>query len=402
MENNGGLMKYDFETLIDRKRTSSKWKNMLDYNSNVPKDIIPFSTADMEFKNPPEIVDAIKDYVDNTILGYSYMNEDFIQAFVAWMKRRHCYEVSPLSLVCTSGVVTSLFTAIKAFTKKGDGVVIMPPVYGPFYFAVNRTERTLLECNLLNENAYYAIDFEKLEEIFKSEKAKALIFCSPHNPVGRVWKKDELKRLTELCLKYDIFIIADEIHHDIVMKENTHTVLETVDERLKERIITCTSLSKTFNLAGLGLSISVIPNKKNREKFSEELEKIPQHINLGLSYKAYEVAYKMCDEWLNEALNVISDNLHFAVNYIKENIPSLKTYYPEGTYLLWIDFSSLNFSDERLESFLKNEAYLFLTQGYVFGIEAGKGFARMNVALPKHVIEKALERLKNAIKKLNY
>ena len=394
-------MKYDFETLVDRRKTSSKWNNMLEYNPNVASDIVPLSTADMEFKNPPKIINAIKDYVDSTILGYSYMNEDFVKAFTGWMKRRHIYEVSADSLICTSGVVTSLFTAVKAFTKKGDGVVIMPPVYGPFYFAINRTERTLIECNLINMDGYYTIDFEKLEDAFKNGKAKAMIFCSPHNPVGRVWKKDELKRLADLCLKYDIFIIADEIHHDIIMKGNTHTVLETVDERLKDKIITCTSLSKTFNLAGLGLSISIIPNKKNKERFFEELEKIPQHINLGLSYRAYEVAYNTCEDWLNEALEVISDNLRFAVNYVRENIPSLKTYYPEGTYLLWIDFSALGLSDEKLESFLKDSSHLFLTQGYVFGEKRGKGFARMNVAAPKTVIEKALERLKNAIEKLN-
>ena len=393
-------MKYDFETLVARRKTSSKWHGMLEYNHNIPSDIVPLSTADMEFKNPPEVVKAIKDYVDGTILGYSYMSEDFIASFINWMKTRHGYEVLSDSLVCTSGVVTSLFTAVKAFTKEKDCVVIMPPVYGPFYFAVNRTNRTLIECNLINEGGHYTIDFKKLEDIFKSGKARAMIFCSPHNPVGRVWKKEELKRLAELCLKYDIFIIADEIHHDIILNGNTHTVLETVDERLKDHLITCTSLSKTFNLAGLGLSVSVIPNKKNRETFSEELEKIPQHINLGLSYKAYEVAYNMCGAWLNEVLCVIEDNLQFAVNYIKENIPILKTYLPEGTYLLWIDFSSLGFSDEKLESFLKDVVHLFLTQGYVFGSQAGKGFARMNVAAPKRVIENALSRLKNAIDKI--
>lgn len=393
-------MKYDFETLVNRRKTSSKWHGMLEYNPNIPSDVIPLSTADMEFKNPPEVVKAIKDYVDNAILGYSYMNDDFINSFINWMKTRHSYEVSSDSLICTSGVVTSLFTAVKTFTKEKDGVVIMPPVYGPFYFAVNRTNRTLIECNLINNNGYYTIDFEKLEDIFKSGKAKAMIFCSPHNPVGRVWKKDELKHLAELCLKYNIFIIADEIHHDIILKENTHTVLETVDERLKEHIITCTSLSKTFNLAGLGLSVSVIPNKKNKEMFCAELEKIPQHINLGLSYKAYEVAYNTCEAWLNEALCVIEDNLHYVVNYIKENIPCLKTCYPEGTYLLWIDFSNLGFSDEKLETFLKDDSHLFLTQGYVFGSQSGKGFARMNVATPKRVIENALFRLKNSIDKL--
>jgi len=390
-------MKYDFETLTDRSHTSSKWHAMLEYDPSIGKDIVPLSTADMEFKCPPCVIKAINDYAENTILGYSYMNDSFISSYIDWMARHHAYKVEPASMVATSGVVTSLFTAVKAFTKEGDGVVIMPPVYSPFYFAVNRTNRTLLECNLCFVDGTYTIDFEKLENIFKSGKAKALIFCSPHNPVGRVWKKEELEKLAGLCVEYGVFVIADEIHHDIIMPSFKHTVLETVNERLQKQIITCTSLSKTANLASLSLSISTIPDEKNRLKFTEELEKIPQHINNGLSYKAYEAFYREGEEWFSEMISVISSNLTFATDYISKNIPSVKAYYPEGTYLLWLDFSSLNLSDEELEKFLKSEASLFFTQGYVFGKETGCGFARMNVATPKKVIEQALNRLKTAI-----
>ncbi len=390
-------MKYDFQSLSDRRGSSSKWNSMLQYNPSIPKDIVPLSTADMEFRAPSFIVDAIKEYATSTILGYSYMNEPFIKSYIGWMKRRHGYDVSPSSLVATSGVVTSLFTAVKTFTKKGDGVLIMPPVYPPFYFAVQRTERTLFECPLINKEGHYEIDFTKLEEAFESGKVKAMIFCSPHNPVGRVWTREELERLSSLCVKYNIFVIADEIHHDIVMPGFKHTVLETVNEALKERIITCTSLSKTFNVAGLSLSISIIPNERNRVAFQEELEKIPQHINNGLSYRAYEEAYNKGEEWLTECLDVISKNLFFATDYIKNNIPKVKAYYPEGTYLLWIDFRALGMSDEKLEAWLKDKAHLFLTQGYAFGKDAGQGFGRMNIAAPQCVIEGALKRLKTEI-----
>lgn len=390
-------MKYDFETLTDRSETSSKWHAMLEYDVNIAKDIVPLSTADMEFMCSPCVVDALKKYVTSTILGYSYMNDSFVSSYIDWMARHHNYHVESSSMVATSGVVSSLFTAVKAFTKEGDGVVIMPPVYAPFYFAVDRTNRRLIECNLRRDNGTYEIDFERLEEVFKSEKTKALIFCSPHNPVGRVWKKEELEKLSSLCVEHGIFVIADEIHHDIIMPGFKHTVMETVDERLKKQIITCTSLSKTANLASLSLSISVIPNEENRLKFIEELEKIPQHVNNGLSYKAYESFYRDGDEWFTEMLSVISNNLRFATDYIAQNIPRVKAYFPEGTYLLWLDFSSLNLSDERLEKFLKDDAKLFLTPGYVFGKDEGKGFARMNVATPKKIIEDALNRLKKAI-----
>ena len=390
-------MKYDFVSVSDRKDTSSKWRAMLSYNKNIPFGIIPFSTADMEFRCPSFIVDAIKEYVESTILGYSYMNEGFVESFINWMKRRHNYDVAPSSMVSTSGVVTSIFTAIKSFTKKGDGVVIMPPVYQPFYFAVNRTERCLIECNLIKKDGCYTIDFDKLECIFKNGNAKALIFCSPHNPIGRVWKKDELEKLSALLIKYDVFVISDEIHHDIVMPNNKHIVLETINDELKDRIVTTTSLSKTFNLAGLSLSTAIIPNSKNMELFKKELEKIPHNIHNGLSYRACEVAYNEGEEWLSLALSTISDNLVFANDYISSNIPSVKTYYPDGTYLLWVDFSRLNMEDDELEAFLKDKAHLFLTPGYVFGKEGGRGFARMNVAAPKKVIEDALNRLKIAI-----
>ena len=393
-------MKYDFLSISNRKGSSAKWKSMLAYNKNLPDNIIPFSTADMEFKCLPEVVDAIKEYVENTILGYSYMNDDFIGSFVGWMKRRHNYVVSPSSIVSTMGVVVSIFTAIRSFTKKGDGVVIMPPVYQPFYFAVNRTERCLLECDLLKKDDIYTIDFDRLERIFKEGDAKALIFCSPHNPVGRVWKREELERLSALLIKYDIFVISDEIHHDIIMPMKQHIVLETIDERLKDRIVTATSLSKTFNLAGLSLSTAIIPNTKNMECFKKELEKIPHNIHNGLSYKACEVAYNKGETWLSEAIATISNNLTFANDYISSNLPSLKTYYPDGTYLMWIDFSKLHMEDDKLDVFLKDKAQLFLTPGYVFGKESGKGFGRMNMAAPKTLIEMALRRLKNAIDSL--
>jgi len=393
---------YDFETMSDRHASSSKWHNMHQYSYSLVHDVVPLSTADMEFRLAPEIVDAICRYASSTILGYSYMNDSFISSYIDWMERQHNYKVLPQSLVPASGVVTSIFAAVRAFTEKGDAVMVMPPVYGPFFLAVQRTNRRLVECPLVQEEeGHYEMDFGKMEELFKKEEVKALIFCSPHNPVGRVWSGQELARLSELCVKYDVFVIADEIHHDMALEAapcaRPHTVLETVNDELKKRIITSTSLSKTFNLAGMSLAISVIPDRENKEKFEAELAKNPDHTVNGIAYTAYEAAYTKGLSWLEDVLKVIASNLNFAASYIKQNIPSVKTYVPEGTYLLWMDFSQTGLSGVALDEFLKFKAKLHLTPGSSFGGEAYNNFARMNVAAPRHVIEAALARLKKAL-----
>lgn len=394
-------MKYDFETLSPRKKQGSrKWQQMINAFPGIDPDIVPLSVADMEFKNPPEIIQGLQKYLEDLVLGYGYATEEFKAALSGWMKIRHEYNVDPGSIVNTQGVVTSFFTAVKAFTTKNGGVVIMPPVYAPFFMAAERSGRKLMECSLINSDGYYTIDFQKLENIFKTGKAEALLFCSPHNPVGRVWKRLELEKTAELCIKYGIFLIADEIHHDIIMSGNKHIVMETVNPNLAAQCVTCVSLSKTFNLAGMGLSSIIIPDAKNRTLFQTELDKIPGSVNSSLSYKANEIAYNECGFWLDELIKVIEQNARFACTFIKKEIPALKVFMPEGTYLLWIDFRNLNMSNTELESFLQKKALLFLTQGFVFGEKTGSGFARINLAAPLHVIKSALARLKNAIENL--
>lgn len=390
---------YDFETLMDRGLSSSKWHNMREEDNTLGKDIVPLTTADMEFKCAPEIVEAIKEYVSNTILGYSYMNDAFINSYVGWMKRRHNYSVSREWMVPTSGVVSSLFTAVRAFTELWDAVMIMPPVYEPFYFAIRRTNRSLIECPLIQNDGHYEIDFDKVESYFLTGKIKALIFCSPHNPVGRVWKRNELEKLAFLCLRYEVFVIADEIHHDIIMPGFEHTVFETVDPLMRERIVTCTSLSKTFNLAGLPLSIAVIPNESNREKFIEELGKRPDRAVSGLAYTAYEAAYNKGEAWLEGVLEVISGNLQVTVDYIQKNIPFIRTYHPEGTYLLWMEFHHIDLSEGQLHRVLREIGKVYLTPGSHF-YKHCDNFARMNLAAPRYVVEGTLERLNMAIRSI--
>lgn len=393
-------MIYDFKTLpCRRNQGSKKWHLMLETCPDIAEDIVPLSTADMEFENPPEIISGLRKCLEKLVLGYGYATEEFKNALCIWMKNRHNYTVNPETIVNTSGVVTSIFTAVKAFTEEDGGVVIMPPVYAPFFMAAQRTGRKLIECSLNNSDGYYTIDFKKLEDIFKTGKAQALIFCSPHNPVGRVWKVCELEKLADLCIRYGVFLIADEIHHDIIMPGNKHTVLETVNPKLKENCITCVSLSKTFNIAGMGLSSAIIPNTKNRELFQTELDKVPGGVSSPLAYKANEIGYNECGRWLDEFIETVNINASSASAFINQQIPVLKTFVPEGTYLLWIDFRGLKMSNTELETFLQKEAKLFLTQGSVFG-EDGSGFGRMNLAAPSHVITAALERLKTAIDSL--
>lgn len=391
-------MHYDFTTLPNRREQASiKWKLMLE-DKDVPNGIVPLTTADMELKNPPEIVEGLKSFLDEMVLGYTYPSSDFINAFQFWMKSRHNLNVKPEWIVPTTGVVPAFFTAIRALTKKNDGVVIMPPVYPPFFRAVEAQKRKLLQCPLLcSSQGYYEIDFEHLEKIFKSGNAKVLLFCSPHNPVGRVWEKKELERLAELCLKYNVFILADEIHHDLVLPGHKHTVFQSLSPEVAKITITHTSLSKTFNLAGMMLSVNIISDKNVREKFNAELSASGSHQATALGYKAFEIAYTKCAAWLDQFLELIDKNQKLVSTELSDT--KVKAASVEGTFLQWLDFRALKLSDEELLRFLHEKALLYLNEGKTFGKE-GSAFARINLAAPSFVISEAMQRLKKALKEL--
>ncbi|MEL3909367.1 MAG: pyridoxal phosphate-dependent aminotransferase [Treponemataceae bacterium] len=385
-------MKYDFITLPNRReQPSNKWRAALK-KMDLPEGVIPFTTADMEFKMPPEIISGLKEFLDTMILGYTYADEGFLSAVYSWMKERHGFEIKPEWIVTTTGVVPAFFTAIKTLTKKGDGVVIMPPVYPPFFLSAKKQARDLIECPLVSDNkGYYEIDFDRFKKICKTKKPKILLFCSPHNPVGRVWKKSELEKLAEICLEYNVFMLVDEIHHDLILPGHKHTVLQTIAPELSKHIITHTSLSKTFNLAGMMLSVNFIPDENLRERFNTETGKMGMHMCTALGFKAYEIAYTKCAGWLDEVLKVIDTNMHL----VSESLAETKIKAPlfEGTYLQWLNCRELKMSDEELAKFLQNKALLFLNEGQTFGKE-GSGFARWNLAAPTEIIKKAVERLK--------
>lgn len=387
-------MNYDFETIINRKgQGSMKWDLMYATKKDVGDDIVPLSVADMEFENPPQIKEGLKKYIDEMILGYTEATDEYYKSVIDWMDRRHDFKVKKEWIVNTPGVVTAFFNAIKMFSKKGDGVVIMSPVYYPFYLAIEKNDRKVVDCPLIEEDNYYRIDFEKFDDLTKENKL--FIFCSPHNPIGRVWTKEELKKLEEIIIKNNVIVISDEIHHDLIMPGYKHTVLQTLSDELADRTITCTAASKTFNIAGLSMSNIIIKNEKLREEFQRGLDMASIRISM-MGIKGTEIAYNECEDWLEELLKVIDKNQKLVSEFFAKNYPMIKAPRIEGTYLQWIDFRALNLSTKELENLMQQKAEVFLDEGYIFG-ELGNGFERINLAAPTVIIEKALERIGNVL-----
>ncbi|NLL38441.1 MAG: pyridoxal phosphate-dependent aminotransferase [Clostridiales bacterium] len=392
-------MKFDFENVINRSGLgSSKWNEMKKINPDVPENIVPLSVADMELKNAPRIMEGIRAFLDaeKVTLGYTSPTESYNEAVRSWMKKRHSWEVDMKWNVPTPGVVTAFFHAIRAYSQPGDGVIIFTPVYYPFKMAIERNNRTVADVPLVNRGLRYEIDWDRFEAAARERSNKLLLFCSPHNPVGRVWTEEELRRVSDICLKYNVLVLSDEIHNDLIMPGYKHTVYATLSEDALQNCLIFTSPSKTFNLAGLQTSNILIPNEKLRERFIETmLDSGLVSVNI-IGYKACEIAYTQCEEWLTQAIGLIAQNAKLVEDYMKENIPQIKVHPLEGTYLQWWDCREL-FDDYReMEDFMQNKAYLFLDEGYLFG-ENGQGFERINLACPPHILYDALQRLKTAL-----
>lgn len=389
---------YDFDTLVDRRiMNSNKWKNMKNVNPDVPDYIVPFSIADMEFKNCPEIIDGLQNFLDTAILGYSAAGDDFLTSVCNWMQKRHDWKISKEWIAVATGVVPAITNVVLAFSEPGDGIIVMSPVYFPFYESIERNNRQVIKNPLILKDFKYTIDFEDLEKKAKDPQNKILIFCSPHNPIGRVWTKEELEKVGKICLDNNILLLSDEIHFDLIMPGYKHTVFATISDEIANICITCTSPSKTFNIAGMQTSSIIIPNETLRKKFIEQMEK-SGHFGLGiLGYKTCELAYNNGEKWLNELLEVINSNAEFVNNYIKKYLPEIKVFPLEGTYLQWWDCRNLGLDYKELSYLMTHKAFIFMDEGYMFG-EEGKGFERINLACPRFVIEEALERLRKVLK----
>lgn len=390
---------YDFETLVQRKKMgSAKWDEMVKINPLVPEDVVPFSVADMEFKNPPEVIEGLKKYLDEVILGYSIPTESYYDAVIGWMKGRHNWNIYKESIVLSPGVVSALFTAVRAFLEPGDGVIVLTPVYYPFFKAVTENQCNVVESRLKFNGVQYEIDFDDLEQKVKDSANKMFLLCSPHNPVGRVWTKEELLHIGHICIDNNVLVVADEIHFDLIMPGYKHTVFSSISEEFAQHSITCTSPSKTFNLAGMQTSNIIISNEKLREKFIQENLRIGNMSLNTLGYKACELAYSNCEKWLNELIEVIDGNRKYFVRFMEENIPEIRPVRMEGTYLQWFDCRGLGMTYQELEHFMTIDAMLFLDEGHIFG-NSGEGFERINLACPRYVLEKALINLKIHLEK---
>ena len=391
---------YDFNHLMtgERGASSAKWAQMKKINPNLPQDIIPLSVADMEFKNPPAITEGLQEFLSTAILGYSYANDEYKEMVQAWMQKRHGWEIESEWIVTSNGVVAALYDAVRAYTEPGDGVIIMVPVYYPFYSAIRTNGREVVRNPLIIEQGKYTIDFDDLERCAEVTANKLLIFCSPHNPVGRVWEREELLRVADICLRHNIVMVSDEIHFDLILPGHRHTVWPTLSDRIAERCVVCTAPSKTFNLAGLKASNIIIADAGLRQRFKDEQAKTGNSGLNIMAYKACELAYRHGEVWLDELLQTIDQNRLRVEQFVRQHIPAIQVFPLEGTYLQWWDCRGLGLEYQELERFMVDQAWLFLDEGYWFG-EEGQGFERVNLACPPMVLSSALERLKQAWQK---
>lgn len=390
-------MKYDFDKNINRKNTFAI-KLDLSKDRGKPEDAIPLWVADMDFPTAPCVLKALEKRVTHGIFGYSRPDKRYYDAIKKWFIKRHDFKIKDEWIINTPGVVFAIASAIKAFTKEGDGVLIQKPVYYPFFNIIKRLGRKVVNNPLVLKDGLYHIDFQDFEKKIVAEKVKIFILCSPHNPGGRVWTKEELLRLEEILLKHHVFLVSDEIHSDIVFQNNKHTIWTSLSEKAAQNSITCLSPSKTFNLAGLQFSNIIIPNPKIRAAFKIECDKTGYDEPNLMGIAAATAAYENGEEWFEQAKAYIWENIQFAKNFLEKNCPKIKALVPQGTYLLWLDFSSFTeLSDKEISDRILNKAKIWLDEGKIFGAE-GKKFQRINCATQRSKLKKALQRICEAFK----
>lgn len=385
----------DFDWIIDRKNTRCL-KYDFAVKRGMPEDVLPLWVADMDFETSSYIEDALTERVQEGIFGYSDVQTPYFEIIRDWMVRHHDWEPQEKWLIKTPGVVFALAMAVKAYTDPGDKVLLQQPVYYPFSEVITDNGREVVSNDLvLTEDGTYKIDFADFEQKIIANGIKLFLLCSPHNPVGRVWTKEELETIGDICVKHGVTVVSDEIHNDFIW-EGTHTVFAGIKKEFADISVTCTSPSKTFNLASMLISNIFIPNQILRRKFRKEMDRagISQLSVLGLV--ATEAAYAHGDEWYAAMKNYVRDNIAFAKTYVEKNLPGVRMIDTQGTYLIWLDFRQTGLTVEELDHKIIYEAGLWLDSGKIFG-KTGEGFERINVACPRAVLQEALDRIQGIL-----
>ncbi len=388
---------YNFDEMIDRRSSDSiKWATGLVFGSD---EATPMWVADMDFRVPEPVIEALIQRADHGIFGYVTRPASFYQAISDWWSRRHGWEVEKPWIVTTTRVVPGLGLSILAFTNPGDKIIVQPPVYPPFLEIVTNNGRQLVFNPLKTDGSRYSMDFDDLERKASASRARMLILCSPHNPVGRVWTREELLRLGEICLKHHLLIVSDEIHCDLEFSGHRHLPIASLSPELAHNTVTLTAPTKTFNIAGLDAAYAIIPDPLLRDRFCSQVEALHLSGSNVFGMLSLETAYNQGEEWLDQLLHYLEYNLDEVDQFFARRIPRIKVYRPEGTYLVWLDCSGLGLSPAELKKFMVQEAKLGLNEGVPFG-PGGEGFMRMNVACPRSTLLQALKQLESAVNSL--
>ncbi|HOP13312.1 MAG TPA: PatB family C-S lyase [Lentimicrobium sp.] len=389
-------MQYNFDEIIERGNTACvKYDLRKFFFGN--NEVIPMWVADMDFRTPDFVMDAIRKRAAHEVLGYSIRTDSYFDALTAWIQRRHHWRTEREWIAFSPGIVPAVNMAVLAFTLRRDKVIIQPPVYFPFFDAVKNHNRKLVYNQLIMENGRYRMNYENLEQLCR-DGARMLILSNPHNPAGNAWRADELQRMADICLKYNVLMISDEIHCDLVNRGYKHTVLASLSPEIAANTVTMVAPSKTFNLAGMATSSVIISNPSLMKRFRKVLDGL--HIEMGNLFGnvAAEAAYMHGDAWLEQLLDYIDGNIHTLIEFAETHLPQVKVIRPEATYMAWLDFSQTGMSDAELKKFAIEEAGLGMNEGTQFG-PGGDGYMRMNLACPRPVLMKALKQLKHALGK---
>lgn len=392
------MVQFDFDTPLHIQNIWSRKWDYREAQTGVP-DVQPMWIADMDFETVPAVQKAIQQRAQLGIYGYTAVDADYHQAVIGWLSRRHGWQIQSDWLVHTPSVICGIQTAVRAFSTKEDLILIQPPVYHPFFRLIHQTRRRVLENPLIDRGDHYDIDWEDLEAKLRDFRPKIFILCNPHNPIGKIYTQEELKRMGDLSAKYGVLLIVDEIHGDLIAPQAHFTSYGTLGESYAQSAIICTAPSKTFNLAGLHLSNIIIPHEKLRRDFLDAFHEAGIADPNVFSLVAANAAFREGDSWVDALTAYLWQNRQLAETYIRENIPQITAYRGTGTYFLWLDCRKLHLCNQELEQFLLKKAKIWANQGHIFG-KQGSGFVRLNLALPASQLKEALERLKEAVQTL--